>query len=335
MIIASQLKRLVRRLRYRHWLVVASLLLALSTFFKSNARGAGPTGYYLPSREDSRIVTVTKSGPASSGFTVITQAIAEKEYENGAQTCQIYAFVPSFIAVRRDEPTQISFRNYQADDDHDFMLVGPDSAKVLMFVSLPRLRETSYVFTFHKEGLFRVYCTMHQPDMSAQILVLPPAGASPRTRNVPGPPPAAYAPSENFETAAQTAKLEPRLPNCHVWGRQLEDEMSEALRKKDWDAVAKLFAPSFQSARVEGVRDRAKELALLKGLDFTPHSLGFRVTYSGDVVILTYESFHYEFLTSGPPRRKASRILSVWRMTNAGWQQIARAEIPLPETVGR
>jgi plastocyanin len=336
MIIASPLKRMVRKRRCRHWLVVASLLLALSTFLKSNARGAGTTGYYLPSREDSRIVTVTKSGPASSGFTVITQAVAEKENENGAQTCQIYAFVPSFIAVRRDEPTQISFRNYQADDDHDFMLVGPDSAKVLMFVSLPRLRETSYVFTFHKEGLFRVYCTMHQPDMSAQILVLPPAGVSPRTPNAPSPPPAASAaPSENFETAAQTAKFEPRLPNCRVWGRALEEELSEALRKKDWDTVAKLFAPSFQSAATEGVRDRAKELALLKGLDFSPHSVGFRVTYSGDIVILTYESFHYELVPSGPPRRKASRIMSVWRMTNAGWQQIARAEIPLPETVGK
>jgi plastocyanin len=335
MIIASPLERRVRRPRFRNRLLVASLLLALSTSFKGNARGAEATRYYLPSREDSRIVTVTKSGPASSGFTVITQAVAEKENENGAQTCQIYAFVPSFIAVRRDEPTQISFRNYQADDDHDFMLVGPDSAKVLMFVSLPRLRETSYVFTFHKEGLFRVYCTMHQPDMSAQILVLPPAGASPRTRNVPGPPPAASAPSENFETAVQTAKLEPRLPNCRVWGRQLDDELSEALRKKDWDAVAKLFSPSFQSARAEGVRDRAKELTLLKGLDFTPHSFGFRVTYSGDVVVLTYESFHYEFRPSGPPLRKASRVLSVWRMTNAGWQQIARAEIPLPETVAK
>lgn len=52
------------------------------------------------------------------------------------------------------------------------MLVGPD-AQVLMKVILPALRKTTYVFTFHTEGLFTFYCTMHQPEMSGQILVLP------------------------------------------------------------------------------------------------------------------------------------------------------------------
>jgi plastocyanin/ketosteroid isomerase-like protein len=314
----------------RGWVVAAaSLLLALSTVLKSYARGAAPTGYYLPSREDSRIVTVTKSGSASAGITVFTQAVAERESENGSQTCQIYAFVPSFIAVRRDEPTQISFRNYQADDDHDFMLVGPDSSKVLMFVLLPRLRETSFVFTFHKEGLFRIYCTMHQPNMSGQILVLPPVGQPANASSVPVPQASAIAPSESFEATAKAALSEPRLPDCHIWGRQLEEELSDALQRKNWEVVAKLLAPSFQSAGVEGVRDRAAEIAMLKGRDFTPHGVGFRVTYSGDVAILTYQSYHYGRDPSGTPQRKASRVLSVWRMTNAGWQQIARAEIPL------
>jgi len=47
-----------------------------------------------------------------------------------------------------------------------------------MKVMLPPLRETKYVFTFHQEGLFNFYCTMHQPAMSGQILVLPPAPAA-------------------------------------------------------------------------------------------------------------------------------------------------------------
>ena len=53
------------------------------------------------------------------------------------------------------------------------MLVDP-TGNVLMRVVLPPLQETSYVFTFHREGLFTFYCTMHQPDMSGQILVLAP-----------------------------------------------------------------------------------------------------------------------------------------------------------------
>ena len=46
---------------------------------------------------------------------------------------------------------------------------------VLMHVNLPPVQETGYVFTFHREGLFTFYCTLHQPEMSGQILVLPPA----------------------------------------------------------------------------------------------------------------------------------------------------------------
>jgi plastocyanin len=79
----------------------------------------------------------------------------------------------SRLSAHRDEPTEISFWNLQPDDDHDFMLVGPDS-HVVMKVLLPALRKTTYVFTFHEEGLFTFYCTMHQPEMSGQILVLAP-----------------------------------------------------------------------------------------------------------------------------------------------------------------
>jgi plastocyanin len=54
------------------------------------------------------------------------------------------------------------------------MLADP-RGHVLMKALLPPLKETSLVFTFHEEGLFPFYCTMHQPAMSGQILVLPPA----------------------------------------------------------------------------------------------------------------------------------------------------------------
>ena len=114
--------------------------------------------------------------PAEAAVTVLTQAVAIKETgpkQTVARFGEVYAFAPSFIAVHRDEPTAISFWNLQADDDHDFMLADPD-LNVLMKVKLPALQKTSYVFTFHREGLFNFYCTMHQPAMSGQILVLPP-----------------------------------------------------------------------------------------------------------------------------------------------------------------
>ncbi len=130
---------------------------------------------YLPDAAAARVVTVTESGPAAAGITLLTQAVAIKETGPRATVArfgEVYAFSPAFVAVHRDEPTEISFWNLQPDDDHDFMLVGPDS-NVLMKVLLPALRKTTYVFTFHDEGLFTFYCTMHQPEMTGQILVLP------------------------------------------------------------------------------------------------------------------------------------------------------------------
>jgi plastocyanin len=131
---------------------------------------------YLPDAAASRVVSVSKNGAAETGVTVLTEAVAIKEtgpQETVKRFGEVYAFAPSFIAVHRDEPTTVSFWNLQPDDEHDLMLADPQS-NVLMHVVLPPLQETAYVFTFHREGLFNFYCTMHQPAMSGQILVLPP-----------------------------------------------------------------------------------------------------------------------------------------------------------------
>jgi plastocyanin len=40
----------------------------------------------------------------------------------------------------------------------------------------PALLKTSYVFTFHQDGLFNFTCAMHQLAMKGQILVVPPVG---------------------------------------------------------------------------------------------------------------------------------------------------------------
>lgn len=134
-----------------------------------------PEPSFLPDAAASRVVTVTEAGTAAAGITMLTEAVATKETGPRATVArfgEVYAFSPSFVAVHRDEPTEISFWNLQPDDDHDFMLVTPD-AQVLMKVLLPALRKTTYVLTFHQEGVFTFYCTMHQPEMSGQILVLP------------------------------------------------------------------------------------------------------------------------------------------------------------------
>ncbi len=132
--------------------------------------------FYLPNAEASRVVSVTNVATVRASILVQTHRAAVKETgpkETVAHFGEVYAFSPTFMAVHREEPTQIRFWNLQPDDQHTFMLVDPQM-QVLMNVLLPPLEETSYVFTFHKEGLFTFYCAMHQPGMAGQILVLPP-----------------------------------------------------------------------------------------------------------------------------------------------------------------
>ncbi len=122
-------------------------------------------------------VTIARTGRAKARVVITTATLAVKETGPAAtvkQFGEVYAFSPEVFAVRRDEPTQITFWNLQPDDEHDFMLTDPRN-KVLMKTKLPPLSKTTYVMTFHDEGVYPFYCVVHQPAMSGQILVGPPA----------------------------------------------------------------------------------------------------------------------------------------------------------------
>lgn len=135
--------------------------------------------FFLPDAKGSQIVSMSSNTnlPVKASLVVQTQGVVTKESgpkESVERFNEVYDFSPNFIAVHRDEPTLIRFWNLQPDDNHDFMLIAPDST-VLTKVLLPPLKETAFVFTFHREGLYNFLCAMHQPSMVGQILVLPPA----------------------------------------------------------------------------------------------------------------------------------------------------------------
>ena len=135
-----------------------------------------PPASYLPTGDAARTVSVATTGQPAARVIVLTEGVAIKETgpkETVAKYGEVYAFSPTFFAVHRDEPTLIEFWNLQPDDEHDFMLMDPHWA-VLMKWTLKALTKTSFVFTFHQEGLFNFSCAMHQPAMNGQILVLPP-----------------------------------------------------------------------------------------------------------------------------------------------------------------
>jgi plastocyanin len=164
--------------------IAVIVLCSTGALFAQNttaAKVAKPGRYYLPGPQASKIVTASRDTNASTEVTLLTEAVAVKE--NGPRTTinhfgEVYAYSPSLVAVHRDEPTMFTFWNLQPDDDHDFALLGPDS-QVLMYVDVPPLKKTSYILTFHQEGLFDFKCLQHQPEMSGQIMVLPPLAPTP------------------------------------------------------------------------------------------------------------------------------------------------------------
>ena len=121
-------------------------------------------------------VNIARGGKATARVVVTMVGSATKE-SGPAETIrkfgEVYAFLPDVFAVRRDQPTQIIFWNLQPADEHDFMLTDPAN-HVLLRTKFAPLSKTMYVMTFHDEGIFPFYCTLHQPAMSGQIIVLPP-----------------------------------------------------------------------------------------------------------------------------------------------------------------
>lgn len=167
------------RLRLRTCLLAATsiLLTAVSApAAEKNGAATANASYFMPDAAASKIVGVSATGAAAVDIVVLTEAVAVKETGPKATINhfgEVYAFSPQFIAVHRDEPTRITLWNLQPDDEHDLMLEDR-MGHALMHLRLPPLSKTSYIYTFHHEGLLLFRCAVHQPEMNGQILVLPP-----------------------------------------------------------------------------------------------------------------------------------------------------------------
>ncbi len=111
-------------------------------------------------------------------------------------------------------------------------------------------------------------------------------------------------------------------------GEQLEREMWKDIKARNWNSVSEKIAPAFQSAHVDGARDRDGEIALIKGLALGNYTLSnFKVTEQGGVIVVTYfvsveETIDNTRLSSAPATR-----LSVWTQTDGRWQWIAHVNL--------
>lgn len=120
-------------------------------------------------------VSIATGTQAATTIVLETRAVAVKETGPKATVAkfgEVYAYSPSFFVVRQNQPTAIQLWNLQPDDVHDFELLGPQAHRLIQ-LALPPLARKSYVFDFHRPGLYTFKCTIHQPEMNGQILVLP------------------------------------------------------------------------------------------------------------------------------------------------------------------
>ena len=162
--------RLIRILTVVQTSMVAGMLLSCPASAKAEQTPA--------ISKSPAMVSISRSGSFESSVVIMTRRVAVKETGPKATVRkfgELYDWTPTYFAVRADVPTRLKIWNLQPDDIHTFELLGPHS-RVLMLVSLQPLSKHSYVFTFHKTGLYKFVCTIHEPEMVGQIRVLPKAG---------------------------------------------------------------------------------------------------------------------------------------------------------------
>src|SRR6516165_9214839 len=109
-------------------------------------------------------------------------------------------------------------------------------------------------------------------------------------------------------------------------GEKLERQMASDIQTKNWKAVEARIAEGFQSVHPDGFRDRAGEIALLKGMSFGAFTLSnFKSTTIGDNIVVTFTMTVAETIDGKQLPAKPAYRLSVWKKEVNGWQWISHA----------
>jgi plastocyanin len=109
--------------------------------------------------------------PASSSHKIFYLFSAEHEGVNETKLgIPPDTFSPDVLEVTEGDNVTVHFYNLDTTDRHTFTIGSPYN------INQDLLPGTNATFTFKAadEGVFRFYCTYHQPIMSGQLIVLPP-----------------------------------------------------------------------------------------------------------------------------------------------------------------
>jgi plastocyanin len=79
-------------------------------------------------------------------------------------------YAPSVLAANEGDTVTIHFYNLDPSDRHTFTMAAPYNINK----DVGPLENTTITFKANDPGVYRFYCTYHQPTMSGQVIVLPP-----------------------------------------------------------------------------------------------------------------------------------------------------------------
>jgi plastocyanin len=118
-----------------------------------------------------KTATTTQLAPASSSNKIFYLFSAEHEGVNETKLgIPPDTYSPDILEVTEGDNVTVHFYNLDTTDRHTFTMGAPYN------INEDLLPGTNATFSFKAadEGVFRFYCTYHQPIMSGQLVVLPP-----------------------------------------------------------------------------------------------------------------------------------------------------------------
>ena len=125
--------------------------------------------------------TTTQLTPASSSNKIFYLFSAEHEGVNETKLgIPPDTYSPDLLEVTEGDNVTIHFYNLDTTDRHTFTMGSPYNINEDL---LPGTNAT-FAFKAADEGVFRFYCTYHQPIMSGQLIVLPPPSVEKNPVNV-------------------------------------------------------------------------------------------------------------------------------------------------------
>jgi len=80
-------------------------------------------------------------------------------------------YIPNIFVANKGDSITMHFYNLDGDDRHTFTIGAPYDINQ----DVAPMHNATFTFKAANEGIYRFYCTYHQPTMTGQLIVLPPS----------------------------------------------------------------------------------------------------------------------------------------------------------------